>query len=88
MSSSRTARSPADRTSADAVIRHRLPVQPQCVGYLSLTRLGEAIVSFSIILTITLDPQPPHDIPKSYDSMQTTKLPPVSSFAIIREALI
>ena len=30
----------------------------------------------------------PHDIPKPDDSMQLIKLPPVSSFAIIRQALI
>lgn len=42
--------------SASAVIRHRLPVQLQCAGYLSLSRLGEASVSFSIVRTITFDP--------------------------------
>jgi hypothetical protein len=46
-----------ERCSASTVIRRRLPVQLQCAGYLSLTRLAATSVSFSIPRMRTSEPK-------------------------------
>lgn len=50
-------------------------MQPQCAGYLSLTRLGKSSVSFSIARTRTADPLLPHDGADCFGRLLITELP-------------